>query len=98
MRFVSLRFVYVGLLYIDPNVDIHELDIPVNAVATALKDFVSKRLPPLFEEEVMSELEDIAGEFTYIIIYQNFFCSEDNNFFRSDCFFFIKRQYTFFNH
>jgi glucocorticoid receptor DNA-binding factor 1 len=44
----------------DSNVDIHELDIPVNAVATALKDFVSKRLPPLFEEEVMSELEEIA--------------------------------------
>lgn len=45
----------------DPNVDIHELDIPVNAVATALKDFVSKRLPPLFDSEVMSEMEDIAG-------------------------------------
>lgn len=53
------------IYYSDSNVDIHELDIPVNAVATALKDFVSKRLPPLFEEEVMSELEDIAGEFTY---------------------------------
>lgn len=46
---------------LDPNIQIHELDIPVNAVATALKDFVSKRLPPLFEEEVMAELEDIAG-------------------------------------
>lgn len=45
----------------DPNVEIHELDIPVNAVATALKDFVSKRLPSLFEEDVMLELEDIAG-------------------------------------
>lgn len=46
----------------DPNVRIHELDVPVNAVATALKDFFSKRLPPLFEEDVMAELEDIAGE------------------------------------
>nr|CAI5846227.1 unnamed protein product [Callosobruchus analis] len=45
----------------DSNVDIHELDIPVNAVATALKDFVSKRLPPLFDAEVMSEMEEIAG-------------------------------------
>ncbi|XP_017768448.1 PREDICTED: rho GTPase-activating protein 190 isoform X5 [Nicrophorus vespilloides] len=45
----------------DQNVDIYQLDVPVNAVATALKDFVSKRLPPLFEENVMSELEDIAG-------------------------------------
>ncbi|XP_060516601.1 rho GTPase-activating protein 190 [Cylas formicarius] len=45
----------------DCNVDIHELDIPVNAVATALKDFVSKRLPPLFDSEVMNEMEEIAG-------------------------------------
>ncbi|XP_065166513.1 rho GTPase-activating protein 190 isoform X5 [Atheta coriaria] len=45
----------------DPNVDIEQLDVPVNAVATALKDFVSKRLPPIFEEDVMLELEDIAG-------------------------------------
>ncbi|CAH0558065.1 unnamed protein product [Brassicogethes aeneus] len=45
----------------DSNVDIHELDIPVNAVATALKDFVSKRLPPLFDPDVMAEMEDIAG-------------------------------------
>lgn len=49
------------LFYLDTNIDIHELDVPVNAVATALKDFVSKRLPPLFEEDVMTELEDIAG-------------------------------------
>ncbi|XP_052130418.1 rho GTPase-activating protein 190 isoform X12 [Frankliniella occidentalis] len=44
----------------DSSVDIHELDIPVNAVATALKDFFSKRLPPLFTEEAMTELEDIS--------------------------------------
>ncbi|XP_037919567.1 rho GTPase-activating protein 190 isoform X4 [Hermetia illucens] len=45
----------------DPNVNIDVLDIPVNAVATALKDFFSKRLPPLFEADLMTELEDIAG-------------------------------------
>lgn len=45
----------------DPNVRVIELDVPVNAVATALKDFFSKRLPPLLEEEEMVELEDIAG-------------------------------------
>ncbi|XP_034252390.1 rho GTPase-activating protein 190 isoform X9 [Thrips palmi] len=44
----------------DSSVDIHELDIPVNAVATALKDFFSKRLPPLFTEDAMTELEDIS--------------------------------------
>lgn len=38
------------------------LDIPVNAIATALKDFFSKHLPPLFDKDVMTELEDIACE------------------------------------
>lgn len=45
----------------DPNADIEVLDIPVNAVATALKDFFSKHLPPLFDKDLMTELEDIAG-------------------------------------
>lgn len=44
--------------------------MPVNAVATALKDFFSKRLPPLFEEDVMVELEDIAGKLKFMI-YEN---------------------------
>ncbi|KAK7790214.1 hypothetical protein R5R35_014527 [Gryllus longicercus] len=45
----------------DPNFNIHDLDIPVNAVATALKDFFSKRLPPLLTREMLAELEDISG-------------------------------------
>lgn len=49
---------------IEPNVDIEALDIPVNAVATALKDFFSKHLPSLFEKDVMKELEEIAGKKT----------------------------------
>lgn len=49
-------------LIADPFLNIHDLDIPVNAVATALKDFFSKRLPPLLTEEVMGELEDISGQ------------------------------------
>ncbi|KAG8244308.1 hypothetical protein J6590_026147 [Homalodisca vitripennis] len=44
----------------DQNVDITSLDIPVNAVATALKDFFSKRLPPLFTEDLMSDLEALS--------------------------------------
>lgn len=44
----------------EPNADIEVLDIPVNAVATALKDFFSKHLPSLFEKDVMKELEEIA--------------------------------------
>lgn len=46
----------------ESNIDIEVLDIPVNAVATALKDFFSKHLRPIFDMEMMSELEDIAGE------------------------------------
>lgn len=38
------------------------MDIPVNAVATALKDFFSKKLPPLLDEPSMAQLEDIAGK------------------------------------
>lgn len=56
---------HVDLLYQkfdeEADVDIEKLDIPVNAVATALKDFFSKRLPPLFSAEVMTELEEIAA-------------------------------------
>ena len=49
------------IFILDTDVDIEKLDIPVNAVATALKDFFSKRLPPLFDTEMMNELEEIAG-------------------------------------
>ncbi|XP_049537239.1 rho GTPase-activating protein 190 isoform X1 [Anopheles darlingi] len=56
---------HVDLLYQkfeeEVDVDIEKLDIPVNAVATALKDFFAKRLPALFSAEMMSELEEIAG-------------------------------------
>nr|CAD7452906.1 unnamed protein product [Timema tahoe] len=45
----------------DPSLNIRDLDIPVNAVATALKDFFSKRLPPLLTQDMMAELEDISG-------------------------------------
>nr|CAD7397741.1 unnamed protein product [Timema poppensis] len=47
----------------DPGLNIRDLDIPVNAVATALKDFFSKRLPPLLTQDMMAELEDISGDF-----------------------------------
>ena len=50
----------------DPKVDLDSLDIPVNAVATALKDFFSKRLPPLLDEASMAQLEDIASKYTIL--------------------------------
>ena len=46
----------------NPNVSIDELDIAVNAVATAVKDFFFKRLPPLLGDDFMEELETIAGK------------------------------------
>ncbi|OQR72899.1 rho GTPase-activating protein-like [Tropilaelaps mercedesae] len=45
----------------DPNCDLVELDIPVNAVATALKDFFSKHLPPLLSTQAMNKLTDAAA-------------------------------------
>lgn len=66
-------------IIIDPNVDIEALDIPVNAVATALKDFFSKILPPVFEKDVMKELEEIAGMFVMS------FSSSKKNQFRVEC-------------
>lgn len=58
---VSFSFsFFFSTLFIDPSVNIHELDIPVNAVATALKDFVSKRLPPIIPISAMDQLTDIA--------------------------------------
>jgi hypothetical protein len=43
-------------------VDIYELDIAVNAVATAVKDFFFKRLPPILDDEQMSEMEAISSK------------------------------------
>jgi len=45
----------------DPNFDINSLDIAVNAVATAVKDFFFKRLPPLLPAEHMLDLEQISA-------------------------------------
>jgi len=44
----------------DPGFSIESLDIAVNAVATAVKDFFFKRLPPLLPQEHMTDLEQIA--------------------------------------
>ena len=41
-----------------------ELDIAVNAVATAVKDFFFKRLPPILGTESMEELESIACKYS----------------------------------
>lgn len=46
----------------DHNVNIADLDIAVNAVATAVKDFFFKRLPPIMGPEHMSELESISSK------------------------------------
>ena len=45
----------------DPNVDIHSLDIPVNAVATALKGFFSELAEPLVPSRLHDELIEAAS-------------------------------------
>jgi len=55
------------LLFSDNDINVTNLDIPVNAVATALKDFFSKKLPPLFTEDLMDELEDLSGNHFHVI-------------------------------
>ncbi|KAF7494802.1 Rho GTPase-activating protein [Sarcoptes scabiei] len=54
------------LIKFDENsdVNINELDIPVNAVATALKDFFLKRLPPIFPPDSMTEIANLAKQYT----------------------------------
>lgn len=62
MKFDKLLINNFIIYCTEPNADIETMDIPVNAVATALKDFFSKHLPSLFEKDVMKELEEIAGK------------------------------------
>lgn len=52
----------INFRFTDPNYDIHELDIAVNAVATALKDFF-KRFPSILTQEQMSEMEEISSKY-----------------------------------
>lgn len=58
---VSKYEVIANLYFSEPDLNLDLLDLPVNAVATALKDFFSKKLPPLLDEASMAQLEDIAG-------------------------------------
>lgn len=50
--------------FTDPDINIVELDIQVNAVATALKDFFMKRLPPIFPPDCMTEISDLAKQYS----------------------------------
>lgn len=46
----------------NPLMSINECDIPVNAVATALKDFLSKKWGPIIPTHLMDELTDISSK------------------------------------
>ncbi|KAJ6224769.1 hypothetical protein RDWZM_003314 [Blomia tropicalis] len=48
----------------NPDINITELDIPVNAVATALKDFFMKRLPPIFPDDCMEDIANLSRQYT----------------------------------
>ena len=49
------------LCHSDPHVDFHSLDIPVNAVATALKQFFSDLAEPVIPAYHYGELTEAAG-------------------------------------
>lgn len=54
------------IVILDPDINIADLDIPVNAVATALKDFFLKRLPPIFPSDSMANIANLAKQYTDI--------------------------------
>lgn len=54
----------LSLSLADPDINIADLDIPVNAVATALKDFFMKRLPPIFPPDCMEEIASLSRQYT----------------------------------
>lgn len=45
----------------NPQMSIVESDIPVNAVATALKDFLSKKWGPIIPNDLMDELTELSN-------------------------------------
>lgn len=45
----------------DPDMSIADSDIPVNAVATALKDFLSKKWGPIIPLNLMNELTELSN-------------------------------------
>ena len=51
--------------FLDPNYNIRELDIAVNAVATALKDFF-KRFPSILTQDQMDEMEEISSKIYHL--------------------------------
>lgn len=51
------------LFVTDNGVVFGELDVPVNAAATALKDYL-KQIPPLLPQVQLEELTSIASKFT----------------------------------
>ena len=59
-------FFWFFFLNVDPNQNIRDLDIAVNAVATALKDFF-KRFPSILTQEQMDEMEQISSKCDSVI-------------------------------
>ena len=57
--YLNIHIIYSFLA--DPETDIDELDIPVNAVATALKGFFSDLTEPLIPSYLYEELIEAAG-------------------------------------
>lgn len=52
----------------DTSVEFMSLDVPVNAAATALKDYL-KQLPPLLPQSKMDQLTAIAGNTSFLFCF-----------------------------
>ena len=59
--FLVMRTI-IFVCFLDPTVDIPSLDIPVNAVATALKQFFSDLPEPLIPPYLLEELKEATGK------------------------------------
>ena len=55
------RFPDSFIIVLDPDVDFYSLDIPVPAVATALKGFFSDLTEPLVPSHLSDQLIEAAG-------------------------------------
>lgn len=57
MKFIEMKLI---LDFVDPNLSLQRLDLPVNAVATALKNFFADLsepvIPPEFYDELMQTM------------------------------------------
>jgi len=61
---IKLAMLCCWLFSSDPQMDMHELDVPVNAVATALKQFFSDLSEPVIPNQFYDEIKEAYSMYT----------------------------------